>query len=90
MQFYVNKSALIVTATPSQATINGKCPGGGFAKSCETKNGKRVTLIDHMKDHWKAIGFVPCDFENTLHTALNALLASASNIGEIRTRVILS
>ena len=39
------------------------CPGGGLARQCETNNGKRVKLIDHMRAHWKEIGFEPNLFE---------------------------
>ena len=57
--------------------IPGKCPGNGFAQTCEAKNGQRVPLIDHMKAHWDAIGFSPSlfqlnlddDDENTSDTA---------------------
>ena len=47
--------------------VSNKCPGGGFAQTCEAKNGKRVTLIDHMKAHWAAIGFKPSEFQLKLN-----------------------
>ena len=38
------------------------CPGKGLAKICETKNGTRMSLIDHMRSHWSHIGFSPSSF----------------------------
>ena len=38
-------------------------PGGGLARQCETNNGERVKLINHMRDHWREIGFEPNLFE---------------------------
>ena len=40
-----------------------ECAGGGLAKNCEVAGGDRVTLIDHMKRLWSAIGFTPTSFE---------------------------
>ena len=39
------------------------CPGGGMAKKCEDRMGPRVSLIDHMRNHWEDIGFNPNRFE---------------------------
>ena len=33
------------------------CLGRGIAKKCEENSGVRVKLVDHMKEHWEAIGF---------------------------------
>ena len=41
---------------------SAECPGKGLAKICETKNGERVALIDHMRAHWRNIGFEPTSF----------------------------
>ena len=49
--------------------VSRKCPGGGFAQTCETKNGPRVSLIDHMKAHWNVIGFSPSQFQLNLDEA---------------------
>ena len=38
------------------------CPGNGIAKVCDSKNGLRVALVDHMRAHWSAIGFSPINF----------------------------
>ena len=38
------------------------CPGGGWAKTCEEQGGPRVTLREHMRDLWAAIGFKPAEF----------------------------
>ena len=38
------------------------CPGNGIAKVCDSKNGLRVALFDHMRAHWSAIGFSPINF----------------------------
>ena len=40
----------------------GDCPGGAVAKHCESRNGQRVALRDHMKKHWASIGFDPSTF----------------------------
>ena len=39
------------------------CPGGGMAKQCEEKSGVKVSLLDHMRQHWKEIEFDPNLFE---------------------------
>ena len=39
------------------------CPGRGFGKKCEENSGERVKLIDHMREHWKAIGFAVESFK---------------------------
>ena len=39
------------------------CPGGGVARQCEDRMGRRVTLIDHMREHWEEIRFSPNLFE---------------------------
>ena len=39
------------------------CPGDGWAKACEEKNGPRVTLREHMTNLWSAIGFKPSEFK---------------------------
>ena len=43
--------------------IGRRCPGGGFAQDCETHDGPRVALVDHMKKHWENIGFDPSKFQ---------------------------
>ena len=40
----------------------GDCPGGAVVKHCESRNGQRVALRDHMKKHWASIGFDPSTF----------------------------
>ena len=42
------------------------CPGGGIAKDCESSDGPRVSIIDHMRKLWKTINFVPNSFEFNL------------------------
>ena len=39
------------------------CPGGGVAKQCEDRLGRRVPLIEHMREHCEEIGFAPNLFE---------------------------
>ena len=43
------------------------CPGGGIARQCEDRMGPRVSLIDHMRQHWEELGFTPNLFELDLN-----------------------
>ena len=38
------------------------CPGSGWARTCEEKDGLKVHLLEHMKTLWAKIGFQPSSF----------------------------
>lgn len=35
------------------------CKGEAVAKNCDENGGTKVDLLDHMKNHWKNVGFKP-------------------------------
>ena len=39
------------------------CPGGAIARTCELRNGPKISLIDHMRVHWETINFKPTNFK---------------------------
>ena len=46
--------------------FSDNCPGGGISKDCENSKGPRVSIIDHMRNLWETINFVPNSFEFNL------------------------
>ena len=67
--FHLLDGAKVNVSYPGQRKTCGRChktaahcPGGGWARACEEKEGARVTLIDHIKGLWKEIGFEPSNF----------------------------
>ena len=43
--------------------VSGSCPGGGYAKECQSQGGARVDLAERMRELWNEIGFTPTTFE---------------------------
>ena len=67
--FHLFDGAYITVTYSGQRKTCGRCRmtakdclGDAFAKTCEQNNGLKVKLADHMKEHWKKIGFVPTNF----------------------------
>ena len=68
--FHLVDGANVVVSYAGQRKTCGRChgdsrtcPGGGWARSCDLKQGARVELRDHMKQLWSEIGFCPEKFE---------------------------
>ena len=77
------------------------CPGGGVARQCEDRMGRRVTLIDHMRSHWEEINFSPNLFEldmsevdefitEDMEIKDSPTFTPPRNLAEINSEVILS
>ena len=58
----------IKTCARCHQTANN-CPGDAIARECEQNQGPKISLLEHMKNLWGEIAFVPSSFSlNTLET----------------------
>ena len=68
--FHIVDGANVMVSYSGQRKTCGRCnedartcPGGGWARSCDSKGGKRIELQDHMKKLWSEVGFNPESFD---------------------------